>query len=122
MIPLTTPGTLANPDLATLVATRKCGLGGLHFLRPAGGELCMWWSLWCLKFKSLGFARAWFMELQQGPGLAGVYLTQTAQKILPGGYAHSQLPPHVTPARLLASFEPLNPILGGTPDRGWNPS
>ena len=97
-VPLWGHPTLANPDLATLVATRKCGLGGLHFLRPAGGELCMWWSLWCLKFKSLGFARAWFMELQQGPGLAGVYLTQTAQKILPGGYAHSQLPPHVTPA------------------------
>ena len=113
MVPLTAAGTLANPDLATLVATRKCGLGGLHFLRSASGEVCKV----CGASTEPGIRKGLVYGAPTEPGIGrGLLRAKSPKKFFSG--ATPTLNYRHMPPQLPASFEPLKATLGGPPDRG----
>ena len=117
MAPLAVARTLANPDLATLVATRKCDLGGLHFLRSVSGEVCEV----CGASTEPGICKGLVYGAPTEPGIGrGLLRAKSPKKFFSG--ATPTLNYRHMPPQLPASFEPLKVTLGDTPDHAWNPS
>ena len=114
MAPLTVARTLrANLDLATLVATRKCDLGGLHFLRSASGEVCKV----CGASTEPGICEGLVYGARTEPGIGrGLLRAKSPKKFFSG--ATPTLNYRHMPPQLPASFGPLKVTLGGPPDRG----
>ena len=110
MVPLTVARTLANPDLAALVATRKCDLGGLHFLRSASGEVCG-------ASTEPGICEGLVYGALAESGIGRGLLRAKRPKQLFSGATPTLNYRHMPP-QLPASFKPLKVTLGGPPDRG----
>ena len=106
-------GPRANPDLAPLVATPKCDLGGLHFLRSASGEVCG-------ASTEPGICEGLVYGAPTEPGIGrGLLRAKSPKKFFSG--ATPPLNYRHMPPQLPASFEPLKAICGDTPDHAWNP-